>query len=55
MASEEKLRAEIERLRVENEALKKPIRGQISLRAAEKGARSVYGLGRFLVTGGSGT
>ena len=50
MASEEELRAEIERLRAENESLKKPARGQISLRVSEKGALSVYGLGRFPVT-----
>jgi len=50
MASEEELHAEIERLRAENEALKKPSRGQMSLRVSEKGALSVYGLGRFPVT-----
>jgi len=50
MPSEEELTAEIERLRKENEALKKPTRGQISLRVSEKGALSVYGLGRFPVT-----
>lgn len=50
MASEEDLRAEIERLRAENESLKKPARGQMSLRVSEKGALSVYGLGRFPVT-----
>jgi hypothetical protein len=50
MASEEELRAEIERLRTENESLKKPARGQISLRVSEKGGLSVYGLGRFPVT-----
>jgi hypothetical protein len=50
MASEEELRAEIERLRAENETLKKPARGQISLRVSEKGGLSVYGLGRFPVT-----
>ena len=50
MASEEDLKAEIERLRAENEALKKPARGQTSLRVSEKGALSVYGLGRFPVT-----
>ena len=49
MASEEDLKAELERLRAENEALKKP-RGQTSLRVSEKGALSVYGLGRFPVT-----
>jgi hypothetical protein len=51
MPSDEELRAEIERLRAENEALKKPpTRGQLSLRVSEKGALSVYGLGRFPVT-----
>ncbi|HXS93640.1 MAG TPA: hypothetical protein VN736_03485 [Candidatus Limnocylindrales bacterium] len=50
MATEEELQAEIERLRAENEKLKKPSRGQTSLRVSEKGALSVYGLGRFPVT-----
>jgi len=50
MASEEELKAEIERLRSENAALKKPVRGQMSLKVSEKGAVSVYGLGRFPVT-----
>jgi hypothetical protein len=49
MSSEEDLKAEIERLRAENETLKRP-RGQTSLRVSEKGALSVYGLGRFPVT-----
>ncbi|HYW41785.1 MAG TPA: hypothetical protein VE959_02940 [Bryobacteraceae bacterium] len=51
MQTEDELKAEIERLRAENEALKKPAaRGQLSLRVSEKGALSVYGLGRFPVT-----
>jgi len=49
MQSEEDLKAEIERLRAENENLKRP-RGQMSLKVSEKGALSVYGLGRFPVT-----
>jgi hypothetical protein len=49
MASDEELRVELERLRAENEALKRP-RGQTSLKVSEKGALSVYGLGRFPVT-----
>ncbi len=49
MSSEEDLKAEIERLRAENENLKRP-RGQMSLKVSEKGALSVYGLGRFPVT-----
>ncbi|HEX3878225.1 MAG TPA: hypothetical protein VHW24_14640 [Bryobacteraceae bacterium] len=51
MATPEELQAEIERLRAENENLKKPAtRGQMSLKVSEKGALSVYGLGRFPVT-----
>jgi hypothetical protein len=50
MASEEDMKSEIERLRAENEALKKPVRGQISMKVSEKGGLSVYGLGRFPVT-----
>ena len=48
--TEEQLRAEVERLKAENEALRKPSRGQVSLKVSEKGAVSVYGLGRFPVT-----
>lgn len=45
------LKAELERLRAENEALKQSRRpGALSLRVSEKGAVSVYGLGRFPVT-----
>jgi len=50
MPTEQELQAEIERLRTENEALKRPARGQLSLKVSEKGAVSVYGLGRFPVT-----
>jgi len=46
----DELRAEIERLRAENEALKRPERGRLSLKVSEKGALSVYGMGRFPVT-----
>ena len=49
MPTEAELQAELERLRAENEALKRP-RGQTSLKVSEKGALSVYGLGRFPVT-----
>ena len=48
--TEEQMQAEIERLKAENAALKSPARGQLSLRVSEKGAVSVYGLGRFPVT-----
>jgi len=50
MPTEEDLKAEIERLKAENETLKKPARGQMYLKVSEKGALSVYGLGRFPVT-----
>lgn len=46
----DELKAEIERLKAENEALKKPIRGGLSLKVSEKGALSIYGMGRFPVT-----
>lgn len=49
--SNEDMRAELERLRAENQALKKaPERGTLSLKVSEKGALSVYGMGRFPVT-----
>ena len=48
--TDEDLRAEIERLKAENESLKTPARGTISLKVSEKGAVSVYGMGRFPVT-----
>lgn len=48
--AEEDLRAELERLRAENEKLKnKGVRG-LSLKVSEKGAVSLYGVGRFPVT-----
>jgi len=51
MPTEAELQAELDRLRAENEALKKPAaRGQMFLKVSEKGALSVYGLGRFPVT-----
>jgi hypothetical protein len=50
MASEDELRAELEKLKAENAALKaRPARG-VSMKVSEKGAVSVYGLGRFPVT-----
>jgi hypothetical protein len=47
---DEDLQKEVERLRAENEALKKFSSKGLSLRVSEKGAVSVYGLGRFPVT-----
>jgi hypothetical protein len=48
--SEEDMKAELERLRAENESLKKRSSKGVSLRVSEKGGLSVYGLGRFPVT-----
>ena len=44
------LKNELERLRAENERLKKGSSKGMSLKVSEKGGVSVYGLGRFPVT-----
>jgi hypothetical protein len=45
------MQAELERLRAENERLKKGGRGgKLAMKVSEKGALSVYGMGRFPVT-----
>jgi hypothetical protein len=44
------MKAELERLRAENERLKQRGSRSTSLKVSEKGAVSVYGLGRFPVT-----
>jgi hypothetical protein len=48
--ADEDIKTELERLRAENEALKRSSSKGLSLRVSEKGAVSVYGLGRFPVT-----
>ena len=48
--SEQDLKAELERLKAENEALKAKATRATSIRVSEKGGVSVYGLGRFPVT-----
>ncbi|MDE3198417.1 MAG: hypothetical protein KGN84_18860 [Acidobacteriota bacterium] len=48
--SEQDLQAELERLRAENATLKQRRSGSTSMKVSEKGAVSVYGLGRFPVT-----
>lgn len=48
--SDEDLRAELARLKAENEALKTQRTRASGLKVSEKGGVSVYGLGRFPVT-----
>jgi hypothetical protein len=50
MPTEEELKAELDRLKAENAALKARGAKGISMKVSEKGAVSVYGLGRFPVT-----
>ena len=48
--ADDDLKAELERLRAENERLKNRSSRGVSLKVSEKGGVSVYGLGRFPVT-----
>ena len=48
--SDEDIQAELQRLRAENEQLKKSGRSKLAMKVSEKGALSVYGMGRFPVT-----
>ena len=48
--SDDELKAELERLRQENATLKKGAASGLRLKVSEKGALSVYGMGRFPVT-----
>ena len=47
---DEDLKAELDRLRNENAALKKGAAAGVTMKVSEKGAVSVYGMGRFPVT-----
>lgn len=47
---DDELKAEIERLRSENAALKQGAAPGLRMKVSEKGALSIYGMGRFPVT-----
>jgi hypothetical protein len=48
--SDDNLKAELERLRNENAALKRGASVGIRMKVSDKGALSIYGMGRFPVT-----
>ena len=48
--ADDDMKAELERLRKENAALKKGTSSSVRMKVSEKGALSVYGMGRFPVT-----
>lgn len=48
--TESEMQAELERLRAENARLKGKEKGGLTLKVSEKGAVSLYGMGRFPVT-----
>jgi len=48
--SDKDLQDELERLRSENAALKKGTSSGVRMKVSEKGALSIYGMGRFPVT-----
>ena len=48
--SELEMKAELERLRAENAQLRNKNTGGLTLKVSEKGAVSLYGMGRFPVT-----
>ena len=48
--SDEEMKAELERLRNENAALKQGAATGITMKVSEKGGLSVYGMGRFPIT-----
>jgi len=48
--SDTEMQAELERLRAENAQLKNKDKAGLNLKVSEKGAVSLYGMGRFPVT-----
>ncbi|MFO0549060.1 MAG: hypothetical protein U0271_11785 [Polyangiaceae bacterium] len=50
MSDDDNMKAELERLRAENERLKQRGTRAVGMKVSEKGGVSIYGLGRFPVT-----
>jgi hypothetical protein len=48
--ADDEMQSELERLRAENDRLKRTASRGLTLRVSEKGGLSVYGLGKFPVT-----
>jgi hypothetical protein len=48
--TDEEMKAELERLKAENETLKARGNRAISMKVSEKGGLSIYGMGRFPIT-----
>ena len=48
--TDEEMKAELERLKAENETLKARSARAISMKVSEKGGLSIYGMGRFPIT-----
>ena len=48
--TDEEMKAELERLKAENEALKSRSNRAVSMKVSEKGGLSIYGMGRFPIT-----
>ena len=48
--ADDDLKAELEKLRAENDRLKNQRDSRVSLKVSEKGGVSLYGLGRFPIT-----
>lgn len=48
--TDEEMKAELERLKAENETLKARSGRAISMKVSEKGGLSIYGMGRFPIT-----
>ena len=50
MSEADEMKAELERLKAENETLKTRASRAISMKVSEKGGLSIYGMGRFPIT-----